>query len=240
MEEGASLSECWAQWAAGVGTAEACEEEVFAAVSRVQAADVAATAAAAAAAAAAEAAAAADVEPAADGAAAMDVEPAADGAAAAPTTAPPPSFRAEICACLPAALQEQLAALEAANMAGFERNGEPFAAYFNRWDLKVHVMTLASGEVAGFAISGAEGRGQSAKVFLYELHVADAHRGRGYASALLELVESSGTARTGSAKMVELNVHEANANARGFYARVGFVESGTTSGGAVLVMRRRR
>ena len=40
--------------------------------------------------------------------------------------------------------------------------------------------------------------------------------------------------------MVELNVHEANANARGFYARVGFVESGKTSGGAVLVMRRRR
>ena len=46
-----------------------------------------------------------------------------------------------------------------ANMAGFERNGEPFAAYFNRWELMSHVMTLESGEVVAFAISGAEGRG---------------------------------------------------------------------------------
>ena len=36
------------------------------------------------------------------------------------------------------------------------------------------------------------------------------------------------------------NVHRANASARGFYERMGFAESGTTSGGDVLVMRRRR
>ena len=35
-----------------------------------------------------------------------------------------------------------------------------------------HIATLESGELVGFAISGAEGRG---KVFLYELHVAAAH-----------------------------------------------------------------
>ena len=125
-------------------------------------------------------------------------------------------------------------------MAGFERNGEPFRSYFLRWDVMAHLVTLESGEVVAFAISGAEGRGASAKVFLYELHVADAHRGHGYANALLELVECSGTgARTGSVKTVELNVHEDN-DARGFYAHVGFVETGKTSGGAVLVMRRRR
>ena len=39
-------------------------------------------------------------------------------------------------------------------------------------------------------------------------------------------------------KTVELNVHEDN-DARGFYEHVGFVETGKTSGGAVLVMRRR-
>jgi ribosomal protein S18 acetylase RimI-like enzyme len=98
-------------------------------------------------------------------------------------------------------------------------------------------MVLESGELAAFAISGAEGRG---KVFLYELHVAAAHRCHGYASALLELVERSSTSRSASAVTVELNVHRANASARGFYERVGFAESGTTSGGDVLVMRRRR
>ena len=35
-------------------------------------------------------------------------------------------------------------------------------------------------------------------------------------------------------------LERANASARGFYERVGFAESGTTSGGDVLVMRRRR
>ena len=67
------------------------------------------------------------------------------------------------------ALQEQLVALEAANMAAFERNGESFAAYFTRWDLMIHTAKAADGTLMGFAISGAEGRG---KLFLYELHVA--------------------------------------------------------------------
>jgi ribosomal protein S18 acetylase RimI-like enzyme len=121
-------------------------------------------------------------------------------------------------------------------MAGFERNGDPFTAYFRRWDVTAHVMVLEGGELAGFAISGAEGRG---KVFLYELHIAAAHRKLGYASALLDLVERSSPSRSASAVKVELNVHEANADARAFYERVGFAESGKTSGG-VLVMRRRR
>ena len=51
---------------------------------------------------------------------------------------------------------------------------------------------------------------------------------------------SNGTSFSVWNPVVELNVHRANASARGFYERVGFAESGTTSGGDVLVMRRRR
>ena len=43
----------------------------------------------------------------------------------------------------------------------------------------------ADGNLLGFAISGTEGRG---KLFLYELHVAEAQRNHGIASSLLELV----------------------------------------------------
>jgi hypothetical protein len=143
-----------------------------------------------------------------DGAAPMDVE--ASTAAAAPDppiTHPRPRSRrasAPRCVCLPAALQEQLAALEAANMAGFERNSEPFADYFRRWDLTAHVMTLASGEVVGLAITGAEGCG---KMFLYELHVAAAHHCCGYATALLELTERSSTSRSASATTIESSMY---------------------------------
>ena len=100
-----------------------------------------------------------------------------------------------------------------------------------------HIATLESGELVGFAISGAEGRG---KVFLYELHVAAAHRRRGFATALIELAERSSTSRSASAKTIELNVHSANASSIAFYERIGFAESSRTSGGTVLVMRRRR
>ena len=75
-------------------------------------------------------------------------------------------------------------------------------------------------------------------MFLYELHVAAAHRRRGFATALIELAERSSTSRSASAKTIELNVHSANAIA--FYERIGFAESSRTSGGTVLVMRRRR
>ena len=104
-----------------------------------------------------------------------------------------------------------------------------------------HIATLESGELVGFAISGAEGRG---KVFLYELHVAAAHRRRGFATALIraliELAERSSMSRSASAKTIELNVHSANASSIAFYERIGFAESSRTSGGTVLVMRRRR
>jgi GNAT superfamily N-acetyltransferase len=171
-----------------------------------------------------------------DDAAPMEVEPPpAAAASAAPSPAQPPSFAGDLAACTPAALQEQVVALEAANMATFERNGASFAEYFKRWDLTIHTAKAADGALLGFAISGTEGRG---KLFLYELHVAPAHRKGGMATALLELVERS--ARGRSAPTVELNVHRANEGARGFYEHVGFAQTGELSGGSVLVMQRKR
>ena len=167
---------------------------------------------------------------------AMEMEP--PPTAPAPAAREPaelPSFAGELAACTPAALQEQLVALEAANMAAFERNGESFAAYFKRWDLMIHTAKAADGTLLGFAISGAEGRG---KLFLYELHVAEAQRKGGVATALLELVERS--ARGRSAPTVELNVHRENESARGFYEHVGFAQVRELSDGRVLVMQRKR
>ena len=121
-------------------------------------------------------------------------------------------------------------------MASFDRNGDEFESYFTRWDLMGHMAISESGELLGFAISGAEGRG---KVFLYELHVSQAHRSRGVATALLELVEKSGGSRGRTSPTVELNVHAENTNAIGFYEHRCFVRSGEMSGGSVLVMRRK-
>ena len=103
-----------------------------------------------------------------------------------------PSFSSELAACVPTSVQAQLVALEADNMAGFERNGAPFDDYFKRWDLTVHIATASDGALMGFAISGAEGRGV---VFVYELHVAKPARKRGVARSLLDLVERSSLSR---------------------------------------------
>jgi ribosomal protein S18 acetylase RimI-like enzyme len=99
----------------------------------------------------------------------------------------------------------------------------------------IHTAKAADGTLLGFAISGAEGRG---KLFLYELHVAEAQRKGGVATALLELVERS--ARGRSAPTVELNVHRANEAARSFYEHVGFAQVSELSDGSVLVMQRKR
>ena len=165
--------------------------------------------------------------------------PAAAPAAAAAATAArdAPRFVSEIGACVPTALQKTMAALEAANMSAFARNGDSFESYFRQWDLTVHTATSASGELLGFAISGAEGRG---KVFLYELHVDSSSRKRGVARALLDLVERSSTSRGRGSAMVELNAHTSNTDAQGFYKHVGFVQVGSTRDKLALVMQRKR
>ena len=176
-----------------------------------------------------------DGEPFPEACEAMDVERPPAAAVVAPATAELPSFASSITACAPVVLQEQLAALEAVNMEGFVRNGDAFEAYFKSWDLRLYTATSAAGQLLGFAISGAEGRG---KVFLYELHIHKDARGCGLGRKFIDLVESSGTPYRGSTTM-ELNVHKDNPS-KGFYERLGFDITGEASSGLALVMRRKR
>ena len=203
--------------------------------------DTAAAAAAAAAAdddainaAAAAAAAAATTVAATTADAAMDVESPSTAAA---TSELRPSFAGQLAACVPAGLQEQIVALESANMMSFKRNGTAFADYFKRWDLTVHTATAADGTLLGFAISSTEGRG---KLFLYELHTDVDCRKRGVATTLLDLVEQSSLSRGRTSPMIELNVHTENEAARAFYEHVGFVKTGSHTGDTVLIMSRKR
>ena len=179
-----------------------------------------------------------DDVPACDGEMEADAATRADAAGGAPAAPTAPAFASSIAACLPAAAQEQLTALEAANMAGFTRNGDAFDRYFTKWDLTVHTVRSADGQLLGFAISGLEGRG---KAFLYELHVAADARSRGFGRALIDLVERSATrARGGGGGTVELHVHKSNIAAQEFYEHLGFVLVGEASEGRVLVMQRKR
>ena len=104
-----------------------------------------------------------------------------------------PSFRSELCPCVPAELQLQMVTIEAEFMKGRVRNGINFETYLARWDLIAHLAILPSGELIGFSISGTEQRGT--KIFLYELHVHQDKRGRGIGTALMEMAER--TARGG-------------------------------------------
>ena len=144
------------------------------------------------------------------GAAAPAVAPAVPGPAAMPT------FEPIACNAVPESLQQQLVKLEEANMAGFERNGDPFSAYFGNAKLILHVARRA-GELLGFAICGADSQRTQ---FLYELHTAQAARKTGIARRLLELVELPRGAK--KKKLVKLNVHTMNYDAQQFYEHVGF------------------
>ena len=170
---------------------------------------------------------------------AMEVD--ADGDAPAPAAAAAPretpSFASAIAATLPAALVNEVTALEALTMAGYTRNGPPFESYFRRWDLMIHTARSASGVLLGAAISGAEGRG---KVFLYELHVAEEARGVGVGRALIDLAERSSTSRGRGGVMMELNVHTSNVKAQGFYEHLGFTRMGETRDKLAIIMRRKR
>jgi ribosomal protein S18 acetylase RimI-like enzyme len=179
-----------------------------------------------------------------------------DGDDAAPmeTEAPPapahepPRFISDIVPTVPAALLAQLEPLEHQSMRRdeqpepFPRNGAAFADYLGRWDLHLHLALSADGKhVEGFCISGAEGRGQKRKVFIYELHVAQAQRRRGIARALIDVAErSAGSKRGGTPPLLELNVHCANEEARAFYEHLGFGAHGETRDRLAVVMRRQR
>ena len=168
-----------------------------------------------------------------------ELEPAPTPAPA-PTLAPAelpilPSFRSDLCATVPAELQEQMAAIEADFSKGHQRNGAKFEDYFSRWDLMTHLAIAPSGDLIGFAVSGTEQRG--VKVFLYELHVHKDWRRRGIGTALMDMAWR--TAR-GANRTMELNVHKDNEEALDFYEKkCGFGRCGEVSNGLSFVMRRK-
>ena len=151
-------------------------------------------------------------------------------------------FDAPICAAVLSVvnrpLQQQLAALEAANMGGrFARNGASFDAYFGRWNRWVHVVTNADGTLMGFGICSDDGSviDRRRAIFVYELHVAQPFRRRGVASAMLD--------EMGGGAAMELQVHELNGPAIACYQKNGFFDTKERvaleeGGGALIVMRR--
>ena len=111
-------------------------------------------------------------------------------------------------------------------------------ALLKRWDATAHVAMAPGGELLGYSINTTEQRGK--KCYVYDLHVAESAQGKGIGRALLELVEGSGSSRGRAPPVIELQCHTANEKALGFYKHVGFVESGSVSGGNALVLRRAR
>ena len=116
--------------------------------------------------------------------------------------------------------QEELAALEARNMASLaEPEDDGFLAeYFTDSAYHLHVITCA-GDLLGFAVSEpVSGR-------LHELHAKYLRCGIG--RTLLLAVEAFMQARDANARTVSVSVHTANGRARRFYEANGFRPAGT-------------
>jgi ribosomal protein S18 acetylase RimI-like enzyme len=147
-------------------------------------------------------------------------------------------FETMVCNAAPAELVEQLVAIERSTMIGHDRNGAPFADYFNDKKETLHVAT-AGGKVVGFAIHSTW-RGRGGTTFLYELHSTIQRAGIG--TGLLELVVQPNRTR---AKVLELQVHKGNIEAQEWYARRGFLfviskegERVEVGGGLAYLMRK--
>jgi ribosomal protein S18 acetylase RimI-like enzyme len=145
------------------------------------------------------------------------------------------TFKSEVVACVPKELFTKLAALEAANMSKFKRNGANFADYAKQYDLLATWATTEGGALVGFTISRSENRGK--KVFVYELHVDASQRRSGVGKALLALLEQT---RSRTRPVLELQVHESNPDALGFYEHVGFFKTHEKARDGVFEMRRMR
>ena len=104
---------------------------------------------------------------------------------AAPAPSELPSFRSDICATLPTAVQAQIVALERANMQalGLEANGDAACdveALLKRWDATAHVAMAPGGELLGYSINTTEQRGK--KRFVYGSTWRRARRARASAA----------------------------------------------------------
>ena len=150
-----------------------------------------------------------------------------------------PNFHSGKATALSVEEKKAVIELEKMNMQGFARNGDAFETYLNQPELTVHTATSADGELYGFAVSGAEPA--KSKFFVYEVHVAKMARRCGIGSMLLSIVEKHTQHPKGKGKAVELelHVHEANEEARAFYVKQGFLETGKIASGMVIMRRKR-
>ena len=104
-------------------------------------------------------------------------------------------------------LRAQLTDLEAANMAGYPRNGAAFVRYFTRVDLVLHTITCGA-VLQGFAIVGSG--------FLYELHSARCRCGIGRAH-LRRILTGLASRRP----FLRVHVHTAGEAALAIYKAMG-------------------
>jgi ribosomal protein S18 acetylase RimI-like enzyme len=85
----------------------------------------------------------------------------------------------------------------------------------------VFVLEAAGESVGRLWLSEREIDGRRA-IFIFDIHVDEAFRGRGYGRAAMELVERESRSR--GIHRVELNVFGGNTVARGLYKSVGYIE----------------
>ena len=93
-------------------------------------------------------------------------------------------------------------------------------------DTPSHSIEIAedgTGDRIGFLWYAREPRGEREIVWLYEVHVDEPHRGRGYGRRLMELLEER--ARAAGVGRVALNVYADNSPARSLYESLGYAES---------------
>ena len=136
---------------------------------------------------------------------------------------------------LDAAAVEAMVRLEVANMAGrYERNGDPLLQELAAEPSLRVVRAMRGDKLAGFTVVDRTCKPRS---FVLELHVEEASRGCGLGRALLyEALDI---------RAVDLQVHETNTEAIGFYEHLGFckqVLAPPTTPQAVRIwtMRRKR
>jgi ribosomal protein S18 acetylase RimI-like enzyme len=121
---------------------------------------------------------------------------------------------------------------------GIERQGGQTAEFARRKSEEDHAAVLPDGlETPGHTLWIVEAGGQRVGVlwlaeremggrrviFIYDVEIDEAHRGRGYGRAAMELAEQQASAR--GIGRVELNVFGGNEVARKLYRSLGYVET---------------
>jgi len=86
----------------------------------------------------------------------------------------------------------------------------------------------AGGEPVGFLWLAERDSGGRRVIFIYDVEIDEAHRGKGYGRAAMELAEEQ--ARAEGIGRIELNVFGGNEVARKLYLSLGYVETSVQMG----------